>query len=230
MKRLGCVAITLILLTHAGRALAQEPTAGQPATGQTQPSAADGPSLRDTISFMDKSVRPEDSYVSSANPCEIYVLRNRTYIFGLAKGSHVKSTDQFGVAHYGLDWRFVEEPKITRFNFATIDPSTVHSKVLPSAAFVKEHNLDENPSEAKNADLTVVFFDSMNLAKSIETGQFKSPSDGQEATPVFDHQSGMGFIAFESKDRAERFVTAFLHAIELCGGKKSDIAPTPSKP
>ena len=29
------------------------------------------------------------------------------------------------------------------------------------------------------------------------------------------------------KDRAERFVTAFVHAVNLCGGKPSDFAPTP---
>ena len=192
-----------------------------------------GPSLEETIAFMDTSVRPEQSSIDSANSCEISVVRNRTYMFALPQSTIPKGKDQFGVPHYAIDWIVVEEPEVTRFNFAAIDPSSINSKPVPSVAFLKEHNVDENPTELKNVDLTVVFFNSANSTSSIETGHFPALKEGETARlmlPVFDHHNGMGLIVFESKDRAERFVTAFIHAVKLCGGKDSDFPPTPSKP
>jgi hypothetical protein len=189
-----------------------------------------GPSLAETISFMDKSVKPEMGSVSSANTCEIYVARNRRYTFALPKGKTLKGRDQFGVPRYGFDWMVVTEPEVTRFDFAAIDPSSINSKPVPSAAFLKEHNVDENPSELKQTDLTAVFFNTANSTNSIETGHFNMSSDGASSTVAFDDHGGMGIVVFESKDRAERFVTAFIHAVALCGGKDSDFPPTPSKP
>ncbi len=188
-----------------------------------------GPSLAETISFMDKSVKPEMGSVSSTNTCEVYVARNRRYTFALPKGKTLKGRDEFGNPRYGFDWMVVTEPEVTRFDFAAIDPSSINSKPAPSAAFLKEHNVDENPSELRNPDLTIVFFSTSNSTSSIETGHFNNSSDGS-ATAAFDDQGGTGLIVFESKDRAERFVTAFIHAVALCGGKDSDFPPTPSKP
>jgi hypothetical protein len=38
------------------------------------------------------------------------------------------------------------------------------------------------------------------------------------------------FVVFESVERAERFVTAFVHATRLCGGKPSDFPRAPRTP
>jgi hypothetical protein len=200
------------------------------ATGQTPSNGGQGPSLAETISFMDKSVQPEVSNISSVNSCEVYVARNRTYMFALPTGVYVKSTDQLGVPHTAFNWMVVEEPAMTRFNFATIDPKSINSKAVPSPPFLKEHDVDENPSELKNADLMLVSFETTNSYDAIETGHLGPPGNDNVAAPIFDHHAKMGFIVFESKDRAERFVTAFVHAVELCGGRASDFAPTPSKP
>jgi hypothetical protein len=196
-------------------------------TGESQQQE---PSLTETISFMDRSVQPESGSVSSVNSCEVYVVRNGRYTFALPKSQYVKSTDALGVPHYGIKWMVVEEPpRVIRFNFATIDPSSINSIPVPSVAFLKEHDLDEHPWERKEADLMLVSFNTTNSTNSIEDGHFNVSSEGKVVSPVFDHQASMNFIVFESKDRAERFVTAFVHAVELCGGKGSDFAPTPSK-
>jgi hypothetical protein len=201
-------------------------------TGQTTNSGP-GPSLADTLSFMNRSVQPEVSYVTSANRCEVEVVRNRTYNFAIPTGTYLKSTDALGIPYYGFKWLFITEPSIARFNFETIDPLSIKSQAVPSPDFLKAHDVDETPSFLKEADLTVVWFDTANSTKSIDTGHFPPLAHGEVAKvglPVFDNQESMGFITFESKDRAERFVTAFVHAVALCGGKTSDFAPTPSKP
>jgi hypothetical protein len=206
---------------------------GQEATLQTAPVGTNGPTLAETISFMNASVQPEKSFVTSVNRCEVVVLRNQTYNFAIPHGTFVKSTDTLGVRHYGLKWLFVTEPRITRFNFASIDPPSIKSQSAPSPSFLKENDVDEIPSFLKQADLMVVWFTTTNSTQTIETGDFPKLAEGEvtrEELPVFDHQSSSGLIVFESKDRAERFVTAFVHAVELCEGKGSDFAPTPSKP
>ena len=76
----------------------------------------------------------------------------------------------------------------------------------------------------------LVTFETTNSAPSIELGNFRDAADGKTSAPVFDQKKDMALIVFESKDRAERFVTAFVHAVDLCGGKGVEFAPTPSKP
>jgi len=222
----GTALIGLAILSTGGSPTCAQQSANIPRASQAQAK----PTLLETIQFMDRSVRPESGYVASANHCEVYVTRNKRYAFAVPQGKSLKSTDQFGVRHYGINWLVVQEPEATRFEFSAIDPSSIKSNVLPSPAFLKEHNLDEDSSALKEADLTVVFFNSADATNSIEQGHFKTAADGSIQTPEFDHSGSIGYIVFESKDRAERFVTAFEHAVELCGGKGSEFAPTPSKP
>ena len=98
---------------------------------------------------------------------------------------------------------------------------------LPSTQFIQERNVDEHP--LKQPDLMTVAFSASDSEKAIEVGQFHNGENGT-SSPVFDQKLAMELLVFESKDRAERFVTAFVHAVELCGGRKSDFPPTPSKP
>jgi hypothetical protein len=190
-----------------------------------------GPNLDETISFMNNSVGPEDSYVTSVNDCELYVTRNRHYTFALPQSTYVKSTDGLGIPHYGFKWLIVEEPpRVARFRLSTIDPNSIKSKAVPSAAFVKEHDVDEHPEALKHPDLLLVRFEAANSERTIEEGHFKGSDDGSSATPVFDQKQSMDVLVFESQERAERFVTAFVHAVNLCGGKGDLFPPTPSKP
>ncbi len=216
---LGILLIVGFLLTGEQGASAQAPSIPQ------------GPDLLETISFMNRSVKPEVSSVSSDGYCVVDVVRNRHYDFAIPKSTSIQGRDQFGVPQYGIDWLIVQEPAwIMRINFATIEPKSVTSEAIPSVAFLKEH-AGERALDLKGMfDLMLVTFDTTNSTSSIETGHFNLSSDGKSAIPQFGHQGSMGFIVFESKDRAERFVTAFVHAVELCGGKTSDFAPTPSKP
>ncbi len=179
---------------------------------------------------MNSSVAPEDGFVSSTNDCELYFTRNRLFTFAIPAGTYVKSTDQFGVAHYGIKWMVGEEPpRVYRFNLAKIDPTSINSKPVPSVAFAKEHGANDNPDELKNPDLDLVMFDTANDEKAIEVGHFEDGADGS-SSPVFERKASAEMLVFQSKDRAERFVTAFAHAVNLCGGKGSEFPPTPSKP
>jgi hypothetical protein len=190
----------------------------------------EGPTLAETIAFMNKSVAPEDSYVSTPNHCEVYVTRNRLYRFAIPAGL-TTTTDPSGVAHSKIRWMIVKEPaQIVRFNLEFIDPTSINSRPVPSIEFLKSHNLDDHPSEREETDLTLVSFQTADEMKSIETGYLNISNDGKNVSPVFDRRVSMGIIVFESKDRAERFVTAFVHAVNLCGGKASEFPPTPSKP
>lgn len=76
----------------------------------------------------------------------------------------------------------------------------------------------------KHPDLTVVNFETADSIKAIKTGS----SLFSEGTLQFDKAYALGFLVFQSKDTAER-VTAFKHAVHLCGGKPSAFGPTPSQ-
>jgi transposase len=90
--------------------------------------------------------------------------------------------------------------------------------------------LDENPGDFKSTvDFTVVQLFTRDRHKSIYGNQVdtdKADSTGR-VVGVDVNLTGL-FVVFKSKDRAERFVTALTHAVQLCGGRASDFAPTPT--
>lgn len=206
------------------------------AFSQSAPASSDsissiGPNLEETISFMNKSVTSENSYVTSVNECELYFTRNNAYTLALPVGKYVKSTDGFGIPHYGFKWLVVQDaPRVIRFNLAKIDPTSIKSTPAPSTAFIKERDVDEHPEELNHPDLMMLMFSTANSEQSIEVGHFKDADVGKVSPPLFDKQSGAEILVFESRDRAERFVTAFVHAVKLCGGTGTEFPPTPSEP
>ena len=160
-----------------------------------------------------------------------YLCGENNQLFGLVTSTYVKSKDEYGIEHYGFKWSFyADSPRFVRFKLGDIDPDSIRSKPQPSLAFVKEHDLDEHPEKIDQADLFVVEFFTPNYEKKIEIGSIKDIGDGKNKSPVFDQKRGGDFFVFESKDRAERFVTAFVYAVKMCGGKSSMFQPTPSKP
>jgi hypothetical protein len=200
--------------------------AGGASPAQQAPSST----LAETISFMNRSVSPEGGYVTSVNNCELYFTTNKDFRLAIPTGQHVISTDKFGVQHYGFNWMvFDVAPAVSRFELARINRNSIKSKPVPSEAFIKEHNVDENLDELKNPDLVLVTFEAADAAEAIEVGHFKDAAEGS-TSPVFDRKLATGVVVFESKDRAERFVTAFVHAVQLCGGKSDLFPPTPSNP
>lgn len=217
--------LTLVLLAMTVPMFAQD----LPAT--THHDSQQGPTLKETIAFMNRLVAPEGGYVTIVSDCELYVTRNRRYLFALATSTYVKSKDDYGIEHYGFKWSIFEEPPhVARFKLDSIDPDSIVSKAVPSPKFIKEHDVDEHPDELKEPDLMVINFSTTNAEKSIEIGNFKDLEVGKPVSPVFDQKRALDFIVFESKDRAERFVTAFVHAVKVCGGKSSLFPPTPSRP
>lgn len=192
--------------------------------------SASGPTLNDTVALMNKSVEAEDGYATTANDCELYFTRNRMYTVDIPTGNYLKSTDRFGIPHYGFKWMTIEEsPRVVRFRLGTIDPQSIKSMPVPSAQFVKDNDVDEHPDALKQPDLMLVTFAATDSQQVIEVGHFRDGSDGT-SVPVFDQKLSMELLVFGSKGRAERFVTAFVHAAQLCGGKDSAFPPTPSRP
>jgi len=187
-------------------------------------------SLGETVSFMNRAVSAENSFVSIVNGCKIDVIRNRLYTFVIPQDVYEKSVDAYGVKHYGFHWAVAKETNpVMEFDLGVIDPSSVKSQAVASPEFVNSHQVDEHPDELKSSDLSLVSFSKRDLLKSITVGPLPQVIDGH-LHPTFTEAKNSELLIFESKDRAERFVTAFIHAISVCGGKTSDFAPTPSKP
>jgi hypothetical protein len=200
-------------------------------------SVAAQPTLYDTISFMDRSVRPEESYISFDSPeqpsCNIDIVRNKHYLFFGASETYLKSTDALGVEHYGFHYAVMQEwPPVRVFliPLSSVDPDSIKSYGAVSREFIGRELPDENPGALKNPDLTIVFFNTRNKEKTIKalTDTVYNFGNAPEKSTNVENAPG-GTLVFQSKDRAERFVTAFGHAVKLCGGKPSDFAPTPRK-
>ena len=148
---------------------------GQKAT-TNDGSGAGQPNLHDTISFMDKSVRPEESYIASeSNPCDIELVRNQHRDFLLPSKTYVKSTDALGVKHHGFKYTELREMPPSQYALiplSTIDPDSVNSSPAFSLDYITREHPDENPDALKltKADLTVVLFRVRNDENTIKTG------------------------------------------------------------
>jgi hypothetical protein len=87
-------------------------------------------------------------------------------------------------------------------------------------------------------DFTSVSFKTADLKPTIEEGAVETQQACQDSEkigtecavkPIPDRTSASGMILFRDKERAERFVTAFAHAVKLCGGTPSMFLPTEPK-
>jgi hypothetical protein len=150
--------------------------------------------------------------------CGITWIDNADYTFALPDGKKLVSTAD-GLKHYKFTWTVARtNDSFAIFDLADIDPGSIKSTGVHSPEAITRAHLDENPGDFKSTlDLTLVTFSTHNLEPSI----------------YFDLNNDRGttmlVTVFQSKDRAERFVTAMKHAVTLCGGTDSEFAPTPSK-
>jgi hypothetical protein len=83
----------------------------------------------------------------------------------------------------------------------------------------------------KLSDITTVFFKTVDLKPAIERGgmtKIELPGGTEYRFNPNVYVEKMGLM-FSSEDKAQRFVTAFIHAVDLCGGHGSMFAPTPEK-
>jgi len=194
-------------------------------------STQNGPDLKETVEFMGRMVAPDDRKIETKE-CIVTMTNTKVYTFALPSSVYLKSTDTYGIEHWGYRWRIAHPPEaLARINLADIDPSSIKSYGAFSPEAVAYGDLDDKAGRAfkSAADLTVVQLFTRDRNRSIYATQWekdKADSAGH-VVGVDVHLTGM-FVVFKSKDRAERFVTALTHAVQLCGGRASDFAPTPT--
>ena len=122
------------------------------------------PSLSDTISFLNRSLTPDGGVVTSANHCEIEIVRGKRHMFGSPTSTYTKSTYQNGLKHYGFKWTMYQENyQVTRFYASNIDTQSIRSSAVSSPEFVTKNDLDENPKLLDNPDLYSVQFKTQDL-------------------------------------------------------------------
>ena len=217
-------------------ALPDEPEDDKRAVGATNPVVTDPatsnpPSLEETVRFLNDSVHPEGSFISGLPGCAIEFVRNTQHTVLMPSGMGVKSVDALGTKHYELKYLTLTEsksPHAALISLADIDPTSIKSGPALSAEFIAREHPSENHDALNHPDLSVVLFNTRNHETSIKLA---SSTDDRKHLVFKGEPTNGEFIVFENKeahkDRSERFVTAFVHAVNLCGGKPSDFAPTP---
>lgn len=209
------------------------------------------PNLSTTIDFMDQMVRPEGRQLSLVSNCEVAIVswhkvEDWLYFasskrFMVADDTSIKS-DQ-GEAPF---------PRYTKFNLADVDPTTIASATggftsgsvkrfyedRPGVCKVEDDECERQrllAFDAKRADATGVGFRTADLKPVVERGVITKVEDSKDPLnrTVYRYAAKMQLdgagIFFDDRDRAQRFVTAFIHAASLCGGHWSLFAPTPEK-
>ena len=131
-------------------------------------SAQNGPSIKDTVEFMGRMVAPDGRKIE-ATECLVTMTSTTFYTFAVIKDVYLKSTDAYGLQHWGYHWTVVRPPEaIARFNLADIDPSSIKSFGVHSPEAIARAHLDEYPEDFKiTTDLTSVRLSTRDRHKSI---------------------------------------------------------------
>ncbi len=192
----------------------------------TAASTQNGPSIKDTVEFMGRMVAP-DGRTLTAEGCSVTMVNTMLYTFAVADGKKLVRTPN-GLEHYEFTWTVAAPHEVVaEFKLADIDPSSLKSFGVHSPDAVVRAHLNENPENFKSSmDLWVVMLSTRNMQKSISSVQW-SPTMAADSTGVDANIASLN-IVFHSEDREGRFVTALTHAVQLCGGRPSDFAPTPT--
>ena len=201
MKRVALLfsilCVTVALPTIASGKTPRSPTSG--ATANTQ--QAEEPSLKDTLLWMHNFAADNGSQYTGQSSIDNQNCKSGTR--NCQQRHDVSTFDSQGCS-------------------ATITWSiTLNLKKLGTYAYrVSLKELDPN-SVAYTSDSpfeNAVHADATNSVKSI-TETF-TPAVGDGVERVDDPQTWVELV-FDNKDNANRFVGAFKHAIQLCGGKPS---------
>jgi hypothetical protein len=188
-----------------------------------------GPDLKTTVEFMNRMVEPEHRIVSMANQCELEIVNNEAFTFYLPDGT-TGSKGRASAAHTEFTFAEIEDAFLAeRFKLSDVDPSSIKSLGAASSEFIAKHH-PVQPADLETPDITLMNFGTVDRKKSIEVGGLKDSGRG-DGTKTFNKTGDISswLFVFKSKDRAERFVTAFVHAVKLCGGKPADFPPTPTE-
>jgi hypothetical protein len=200
------------------------------------------------VEFMGRMTEPEHrdilqgvlegAELRSANGPSITIFSKQPMLMAVIDGvTHKKGYAEFtyAIASDGGKYKQKDYPRYMSFALGDIDPSSPESKeggYDPSvlAEFFEKHPRCEASPECdselqsflKSAPrLTVVAFHTTDLRPLIEQGGCSGTSGcGRTDT------TARVVIFFQSKDRAERFVTALTYAVKLGGGKPDLFPPT----
>jgi len=195
-------------------------------------STQSGPDLKETVDFMHRMVTPEGRKIE-AKECFVTMTNTTLYPFLIPSGTKLVRTAD-GLEHCEFTWTLKKPLEaFAGFNLADIDPSSIKSQGAFSPEVVaRDHEkLDHLDPRAfkRAADLTTVWLFTRDGHTSIHVTLVDAHmADSAGQVVGIDAYKTSLFIVFESKDRAERFVTALTHAVQLCGGRASDFTPTPT--
>lgn len=206
------------------------------------------PDLASTVDFMDKMVQSDERRVLPVpdSKCELMLLswhRVESFVLFISSKKWMISNDSDVPESEGAA---IEFPRYVKFNLADVDPSTVLSSPgFFSSKYVKRF-WDEHASVCKvvgyecerqqmlafdqnRTDLTSVSFKTVDLKPVIERGGLSKATTpaGTTYTYVPNVSVDKMLLSFTDQDKAQRFVTALVHAAHLCGGNGGTFAPTP---
>ena len=205
------------------------------------------PNLQTTIDFMNQMSEPDGRQLRLMpdSKCEVVIVswhRVEQWLLLSSENRFMVGNDSDVDADHGE----ITFPRYTKFNLADVDPATIQSKTGGfSSGYVKRF-FDEHADvckvvgdeckhqqmlafDMKRSDMTTVGFKTRDLKPAIERGGTKkiersAGTEYQYNPNVSVEKMGM---FFSNEDKAQRFVTALIHAVELCGGHGSMFAPTP---
>jgi S1-C subfamily serine protease len=191
--------------------------------------------------------------LANGRPHPVGIISNQAMMIALVAGVTEKHGYPEMLWNLFVDDKNKPYPRYMTFNLGDIDPSSIHSSygghdAVPLSQFWERHpNCAANPEcssmEGKFVDsglhdFTSVSFKTADLKPTIEEGAVETQQACQDSEkigtecavkPIPDRTSASGMILFRDKERAERFVTAFAHAVNLCGGTPSMFLPTEPK-
>jgi hypothetical protein len=177
------------------------------------------PSLKDTVTFMGTMVAP-DGRTLTADKCSVSLMNTI-----IQRGVAIDGKTIVGGDHYEYTYSIVEDPQIAAdFNLSDMDPSStkLFNVFSPEtlSRYRQAHSAVGDYASLPTKDRAVVMLSTRDHQSKIVLGLLNKKGDDVERGT-----GGVLVIVFGSPDRAARFVTAFNHAVTLCGGRPSDFPP-----
>jgi hypothetical protein len=238
MKRI-VIAVTIVAASALRQTTGAE--AMQPQSSTSQSARSDGPSLTDTVAFMNRILEDDGGgAIRTAGNCELLLVRYHLGNVTLPDGTTKFPGDyDNGIPdRYQYTWSIID-PSLhldSDFNLKDIDPNSIKVNEVWSVEVIDARQ-DKFDSNLPSKDRSLITFGTSNLVKAIQQTNFIDHVAVANA-----HETGAGDISFllqpgttdrlskyasgdlfliYSNDRAVRFAKAFKHAVELCGGKPS---------
>jgi hypothetical protein len=216
-------------------------SAGQQADNPSGGAKSSSPSLTDTLTFINRLLEKDSAgTMESSSGCEVSLIRQHLEKVTLPSGKNkIPGNYQTGVPdRYEYEWMFISPASNLRsdFNLKDIDPDSVKVVKVFSIKIIASKE-DKTDPHLPEPDRSIVLFSASNLVKAIHQRDFVDegttknlPDNGigkigfllepGTSTRLAKDESA-GLLLIQGNEWATRFVSAFKHAVELCGGKPS---------